>query len=616
LTSRLKALGRRLAGFLGDPRAWVWGAVVVSLLVVGSIAWVHVRQVAVQQRALGALNTLREARVDLAKGFLYVSLSNQPGSPFSYQDGVALLEQAIGEFEDSRDRLEAAAGGAEQAVRTTSVQAFSDAVVAFQTSLTAWLASGTRRADEETRLRSAFYELEREAVNLDTLNQAALHEDERRLNRIFAAVAIVAGVLLLAICLGLYFAGASRRKSEAALQESERRRLEQAEQLQQTRRLEAIGRLAGGVAHDLNNLLTPILGYGEMLLGDMSKADPRRPMVTEMNKAATRAADLVHQLLAFGRRQSLAIRPVDLNKVIRDMMPLMRRTIRESVAIELRLSPTTPAIAADIVQIEQVILNLVVNAQDAMPGGGTLTVATEKTFLEGRSEQDASPLPAGVYALLLVQDTGTGMDAETKARVFEPFFTTKGLGEGTGLGLATVHGIVRQHKGDIALDSEPGMGTTFRVYFPAAAGVPEAGVVEEGGQAEPAEGEEGRAVTILLAEEDPLVRGLAGRLLARDGYAVLEAATGAEAEDLVTRSGTRIGLLVAEVVMPDVSGFELYDRLHATNPSLKVIYLYDDGGGERAWKDPESGVDRVRRQFVAAELSDKVWEVLDRGAVF
>ncbi len=467
----------RLRDLLADTRGWVWGAVVLSLLVVGSISLIHVEQVDTQRQAIVALDTFRRARIDLAKGFLHTTLAGDPSSPFDGREGWALLMQAIVEFEEAQQLLESQGIdwlGPEEAF---SAEAFSRAVFAFHASLLEWKASNSRGPAQETRLRNAFYELELQADQLDSLSQSALHDRQARLNRDFVVSASVAGVLLLAICCGLYLAGSSRRRSEAALRESERHRLEQEEQLQQTRRLEAIGRLAGGVAHDLNNLLTPILGYGEMLLGDLPETDPRRSMVSEMFTAASRAAELVAQLLAFGRQQPLEIKPVDLNEAIQELVRLLRRTIRENVDIDLRLSPETPAIGADAVQVGQVILNLAVNAEDAMPNGGTLTISSERVLVRADDDEASPSLEPGMYALLTVSDTGRGMDPETKARVFEPFFTTKEPGEGTGLGLATVHGIVRQHHGDIVVDTKRGSGTTFRVYLPSEAGTESAGEI-------------------------------------------------------------------------------------------------------------------------------------------
>ncbi len=332
------------------------------------------------------------------------------------------------------------------------------------------------------------------------------------------------------------------------------------EQLRQSQKMEAVGRLAGGVAHDFNNLLTVITGYASLLREEQSGI--ATPELDEIEKAALRAAALTQKLLAFSRKQMLQPKIINLNTVVSGMEEMLRRLIGEHILLVTALPSGLCNVKADAHQIEQVILNLAVNARDAMPGGGRLLIETRNVQMETPFES----LPPGAYVLLSVADTGHGMDAETAARVFEPFFTTKEVGKGTGLGLATVHGIVEQSGGAIAVDSAPGAGATFRVYLP----VDETTVEQESAE-RPAERYAARAGLILLIEDESPLRKLVANVLAAAGYRVLEAANGEEALTLAT--GQRIDLLLTDVVMPGMSGPELVTRLRATRPELAVLYM-------------------------------------------
>jgi nitrogen-specific signal transduction histidine kinase/CheY-like chemotaxis protein len=348
--------------------------------------------------------------------------------------------------------------------------------------------------------------------------------------------------------------------------EEEKERLE--DEVERGRRLESIGRLAGGVAHDLNNLLSPILGYGELLMLDLVGDEESLDSVREIVRAGERARTLVAQLLAFSRRQLLEFRPVDLNAILGEFENLLRRTIREDVELRICPDPDLPLVRADAGQLEQVIMNLAVNAQDAMPEGGVLVLETGVLELSEAYAALHDNMRPGKYVQLSVSDTGCGMDEETRARIFEPFFTTKGQEHGTGLGLATVYGIVKQHGGDIWVYSEPGHGCTFKIYLP----------VDRGAGAMVAETEEtsgptGGNETILLAEDDRQVRGLASAVLEREGYTVLAACGGEHALRLVREHSGPIDILLTDVVMPDINGRVLYEKLAKACPDLKVIYM-------------------------------------------
>jgi len=343
------------------------------------------------------------------------------------------------------------------------------------------------------------------------------------------------------------------------------------DQLRQAQKMESIGRLSGGVAHDLNNLLSPILGYGELLLEDLGPTDARRESAREILQAGNRARDLVQQLLAFSRRQTLEFEPLNLNRLLDDFRNLLRRTIRENIRIQESQEPDLPDILGDRGQLEQVIMNLSVNAQDAMPDGGTLRVETDVREIHDSQVSPHYALSAGPCVVLTLADTGEGMDLATQERIFEPFFTTKEQGRGTGLGLATVYGIVKQHGGGIWVESEPGKGTVFRCCFPAMESSPEVAsappVTEEVPEEE--KGKEG----ILVVEDDDGVRNLTVTVLRRKGYSVWAASNGRDCLDMVSALDPPPHLLLTDVVLPNMTGMELYRQLSRRLPDLRVLYM-------------------------------------------
>src|SRR5881398_3958214 len=337
---------------------------------------------------------------------------------------------------------------------------------------------------------------------------------------------------------------------------TERLGLEQ--QLRQAQKMEAVGRLAGGIAHDFNNILTAITGHADLLLEDLGHHDPRRADVDEIRRSAERAAGLTRQLLAFSRQQVLQPKVVDLNALVLDMDKLLRRLIGEDVELATVLDPALGRVTADPGQLEQVIVNLAVNARDAMPNGGRLTLETKNVDLDADYPTDRVTIPAGRYVMLVISDTGTGMDAQTRARIFEPFFTTKVPGKGTGLGLATVHGIVAQSGGTITVESAPDQGSTFTIYLPQVDAP-----VEAAAPPVPVERPPRGSETVLLAEDEPAVRTIAQQALERHGYTVLAAPSGAAALALAAQHAATIDLLLTDVVMPGMSGRDLADRLTA-----------------------------------------------------
>lgn len=346
---------------------------------------------------------------------------------------------------------------------------------------------------------------------------------------------------------------------------SERHRLE--EQLLQSQKMEAIGKLAGGVAHDFNNLLTVILGYSKMMVESMKEGDPLRDDVREIDSAARRAAELTQQLLAFSRRQVLSPRVVNWNAVLSSMKKMMGRLVRSDV--HLTYYPgAIGQVFADPSQLEQIVMNLVVNARDAMPQGGNITIETQNVTIGPDSPETEQGITPGSYVVLAVSDTGEGMDAETQARIFEPFFSTKPLGEGTGLGLATVWGIVAQSNGHISVQSEKGVGTTFKIYLPNVESP-----VEDEQPSGPNSALSGGNETILVVEDDEQVRNFICAVLKRKGYHVLEADNGGEAFLICERYSEKIDLLITDVVMPRMSGRELAQRVASLRPQMRVLYL-------------------------------------------
>jgi signal transduction histidine kinase len=390
-----------------------------------------------------------------------------------------------------------------------------------------------------------------------------------------------------------------------SLNVTERHTLEQ--QYQQAQKMEAIGRLAGGVAHDFNNLLTVILGFCELLLAGLNPDDPRQADITEIQKAGARAAGLTRQLLAFSRKEIIQPTVLDLNVIVADIRTMLARLIGEDVTIVLGLGTALAPVKADRGQVEQVVLNLAVNARDAMPKGGTLTIETASVELDEHVAQTHPEVKPGPYIVLTISDTGTGMTPEVQARLFEPFFTTKDLGKGTGLGLATVYGIVTRSGGIVTVNSEVGRGTSFMVYLPRADDA-------EPVVAAPTTIDRGRAggQTVLVVEDADGLRELTKRLLEKQGYTVLLAANADEALRLFDEYPS-IDLLLTDVVMPGASGPELVKQLVDRRPTLKVIYMSgytDDAIVHHGVLDP--GIVFLHKPFSSESLGQRMREALDR----
>jgi len=394
--------------------------------------------------------------------------------------------------------------------------------------------------------------------------------------------------------------GVERKRAEEALRQSE-------ERLRQAQKMEAVGRLAGGVAHDFNNLLTVIISYSDLLLEDLGSDDPKRDDVDQIRKAAEGAAALTRQLLAFSRQQVLEPKVLDVNATVVSTEKLLKRLIGEDVQLATSLAPDLGRVKVDPGQVEQIIMNLAVNARDAMPRGGRMTIETANVDMDEIYVRSHAPARPGRYVMLALSDTGIGMDEQTKARIFEPFFTTKDPGKGTGLGLATVYGIVKQSGGFIWVYSEPGHGTSFKLYLPrvdepaepVAAPIPMTG---------PGRGTE----TVLLVEDAASVRMVTRQVLERYGYAVLEAPNGDTALRLAAKHHGPIHLLLTDVIMPGLSGRQLAEQLKQLRPDMKVLYASGYAGNAIVHHGMlESGIAYLQKPFTPETLGRRVRQVLD-----
>ena len=394
----------------------------------------------------------------------------------------------------------------------------------------------------------------------------------------------------------------AQAEQERLRAEAESERLEA--RMHRTQRLESLGQLAGGVAHDFNNLLAVILNYGTFVIEEAQAPAPDVPAIgrdaEQIVRAARRGSELTHQLLAFARREVIRPRVLDLNQVIRDVEQMLRRSIGEHIALDTELSDQLPLVVADPGQIEQVLVNLAVNARDAMPSGGHLTIATGAVEVDNDHGANRPGLEPGRYARVRVSDTGSGMSREVIDRAFEPFYTTKRSGEGTGLGLATVYGVVTQARGSVQIYSEPGLGTTISILLPAtdAAGAPDRATAPQAERAASGAGE-----TILVVEDEPALRDLACRILDSAGYRVLAAESGAAALELAAAHPGQIELLLTDVIMPGILGKELAERLQAADPRIRVLFMSGYAQPILASRGTlDAGVTLIEKPFGKAEL--------------
>jgi signal transduction histidine kinase len=390
-----------------------------------------------------------------------------------------------------------------------------------------------------------------------------------------------------------------QRAGEETLRRSE-------EQLRHSQKMEAVGQLAGGIAHDFNNLLTGILSYSDLVLQELRPDDPIRGDIEQIRHAGQRAAGLTRQLLAFGRRQVLQPRVLSLNACVGEVDAMLRRLVGADVTFESELDPGLWHVRADPGQLEQVLVNLVINARDAMPDGGRVTVTTANLLLTATDDARGNGVRPGAYVTLAVSDTGVGMDVPTQARIFDPFFTTKEAGKGTGLGLSTVYGIVEQSGGHIAVESAPGQGATFTIFLPRHMGA--------AAVAAPTDRRSfpGGTETLLLVEDEAAVRSSARRLLERHGYTVIEARHGVDALRIIEAGDRPVDLVITDLVMPEMGGRELVERLRTRHPGVKVLFM--SGYSERAVTADgvmPPGTGFVEKPFTIEQLTRRTRELLD-----
>jgi signal transduction histidine kinase/ActR/RegA family two-component response regulator len=457
-------------------------------------------------------------------------------------------------------------------------------------------ASARERATEELRVRADTMEAEvyRRAQEIQAANQELRLLQAELEQRVHARTLELEGANE-----ELRREVEARRHAQEALSRTE-------EQLRHSQKMEAIGRLAGSIAHDFNNLLSVILSYSVMLLRDLKPMDPLRAEIEAIRKAGERAADLTRQLLAFSRQQVLAPRLVDLNDSVRGLERMLGRLLGEHIELSIRCERALWPVRVDPGQMDQVLMNLIVNARDAMPHGGQLTVETENVELDENYATEHLGVAPGPYVLLAVSDTGVGMAKDTQARIFEPFFTTKGVGRGTGLGLATVFGITQQSGGTIWVYSEPNKGSTFKVYLPKAEGEDER--LPEATEPTTLNGSE----TILLVEDEHDVRVVPREVLRRYGYDVLDASNAGEALLICERFTGEIHLLLTDVIMPQMSGRELSERLASLRPQMKVLFM--SGYTENAIVHHgilDSGIAYLQKPLIPDTLARRVRAVLD-----
>jgi len=389
---------------------------------------------------------------------------------------------------------------------------------------------------------------------------------------------------------------------------TERRNLE--EQFRQSQKMDAVGRLAGGIAHDFNNLLTVIRLNTEIIMEGFDPTDPRSEDVKQIRSAAERASSLTRQLLAFSRKQILQPRVLDMNTVVGSVEPMLRRLIGEDITIASSCT-ARGYVVADPGQIEQILVNLVVNARDAMPQGGTISIETQNVELDETYTSEHAPVIPGRYLMLAVGDTGVGMSRDTREHAFDPFFTTKEAGKGTGLGLATVYGIVKQSGGYVWIYSEPGHGTTLKLYFPE---VSSAAAFKTGEYKIVAKEHARGSETILLVEDEEAVRGLTSRILEKQGYRVIPAQHGREAMDIATKEEGHIDLVLTDIVMPGMNGRGLVERLAGIRPHIKSLYMSgytDDDIVRRGFIEPSKSF--LQKPFTSEALLQTVRKVLDEG---
>jgi PAS domain S-box-containing protein len=690
---------------------------VLSILVCCALSWLFVQQHRTLELTLSELENFRQARINLSNGFLHVSLSDYPNSPFGKAEGYVLLQKAASSFNQSLSRL--------GITDKESTADFERSVKRFEEYLSQWKEKDMTQTGETLKLRIAFDDLERNAGDMDLKTHNHLAELTKRIDRKFAIVLCIAVMLLSVICIVVFYAGKIRDRFENASKESEsrlrfalegtndglwdlqlkagkgylsprgcemlgyqadementeviwsdlihpedlprtkeclqdhidgkapiiqveqrmrmksgdwkwilsrgkvvsraedgtplratgthtdisdRKKLEN--QLQQAQKMEAVGRLAGGVAHDFNNMLGVILGNVDMAMEAIESGESPLTELSEINKAAEHSVELTRQLLAFARRQTIAPEVLDLNSTVKGMLTMLRRLIGENIDLAWHPCSGIWPVKVDPAQVNQLLANLCVNARDAIENVGCLTIETGNTTFDDSYCSFHEGFVPGEYVLIAVSDNGCGMTKETLNQIFEPFFTTKGMGKGTGLGLATIYGAVKQNKGFINVYSEPGMGTTFKIYFPRhGAAATDSKKINISSDIP-----SGRGETVLLVEDEPTLLKLATRILSANGYNVLHTNSPSKAILMAKDLPGSIDLLISDVVMPEMNCKDLSDRIKTFRPDIPCLFMSGYTANVIAHHGVlDDGVQFIQKPFSKKELAVKVRAVIDK----
>ncbi len=583
------------------------------------LEWVHINY---QEQALSQMEMVRNGGFITSQEYL---LYKKDGTTFFGEVSASCLKnsqgQAIGIIIIVRDISERKQAEEQLLYQASLLQNVSDAIVATDLNfdvtswnqgaeaLYGWQAEEVIGQPVDEILQTEYLYEQPEQMQWRFLEQGIWKGEMIQKHKDGTAIDILASVSLIKDSTGKPVGVVAVNRDITERKQAEQAQAKLEAQLRQAQKMESIGRLAGGVAHDFNNLLTVIRGYCGLMQDQMSTEDPLLEELGQIQRASERAAALTRQLLAFSRKSILAPTVLDLNSLVANLRKMLERLIGEDIALSTILQPELRPVLADPSQIEQVIMNLAVNARDAMPTGGMLTIETGNIYLSDSYAKTHLEAPTGPCVMLAVTDTGYGMDKQTQARIFEPFFTTKEPGKGTGLGLATAYGIIKQSGGDITFYSELGQGTSFKIYLPANETASNAPTTPKT-QAVSGRGSE----TILLVEDEEMVRNMVRAALQDKGYTILEARHGSEAISLSEQHQGSIDLLVTDVVMPYMSGRELAERLKALRPLMKVLFMSgytDDTVVRHGLLAAE--VEFLPKPFSPSRLVSKVREVLDKG---
>jgi signal transduction histidine kinase/ActR/RegA family two-component response regulator len=568
---------------------WIGKIALIALVLCVMLVWLNIRQNATMQRISHALFNLRKARIDLAHGFMHISFSGESTSPYSHEQGLALVAQALNAFE--------------RAAEFESVQPLLESLRSESNKFYLYLRQ-LRQIDysgrDKTALRIVFHQLERQAETLENAVGQKLKGLSDDQNRDFNLAVLIAVVLLGTICSVVFVIEkrAVEREKNAAI---EHEQLQQ--QLQQAQKLEAVGRLAGGVAHDFNNMLGVILGYSELAREKLDQPEFVTGCLDEITNAGKRSASLTHQLLAFARKQPIIPQILQVNEAVGEMLKMLVKLVGANNTILWAPQVDLWPIKIDPAQFDQILINLCVNARDAISDVGKIEISTANFTANPDSSSSGTVVEKGDYVLLSVADNGCGMDEDTKKRIFEPFFTTKG--HGTGLGLATVYGIVKQNSGFIEINSSLGAGTVFNIYLPRHN---ESFVIEKASRPSFVSG---GTETLLLVEDDFSTLRMIKKMLEKSGYEVYTASSPAEALTVAENNRSHIALLITDVILPDMNGKDLSRRINAIIPGIRTLFISGYSMFSPDNQPLYNEAEFLQKPFSSADMAARVRSLID-----